>query len=142
MLLEIYFTFLRLPLLYGDYQATLIIAFLSSLVAFAAAVAAKLALKNLKPWYFSAFLATEAYFLLAQTVIAFWYGTAIPILTFFEPATYTFVVFVMPMAMVYRKIMEKWPVLPWHLMIYFLSLLASLVFWYFMVFVFQVFALL
>ena len=141
MLLELYFTFLRLSLNYGDYQAMLIIAFLTSIVAFAVAVGAKLALKSVKPWWFAAFLVTEACFLVAQLFMAFWYGTAIPILTFFVPATYIFVLFVAPMAMVYRKTMEKWPMLPWHFIVYCLSLLASLVFWYFLVFVFTVFAI-
>ena len=141
MLLEIYFTFLRLVMQYGDYQAMLIIAFLTSLVVFTAAAIAKLALKNLKPWWFAAFIATEAYFLLAQTFLAFWYNVEVPIITFFEPATYIFLLFAAPLAMVYRKLMEKWPILPWHLVIYMLSLLGSLVLWYFLVFVYMIFEL-
>ncbi|MCK4327712.1 MAG: hypothetical protein KAW41_04515 [Candidatus Diapherotrites archaeon] len=140
-MIELYFTFFQMVLEYGDYPAMLIMAFLTSLVVFAAAVVAKLALGKVKPWYFSAFLVTEGYFLLAQVFLAFFYSTEIGILTFFEPATYTYLVFVLPMAMAYRKAMEKWPVLPWHFMVYGLSLLASLVFWYFAVFVFGIFAL-
>lgn len=141
MLLELYLTFVRLALQYGDYQAMLIIAFLTSLVAFPLAVGAKLALKNVKPWYFAAFLATEAYFLLAQTFLAFWYRTAISPLTFFEPATYIFIIFAVPMAMVYKKAMARWSFLPWHLVIYLLTLLASLVLWYLLVFQFRILAL-
>ena len=141
MLLETYFTFLRLDLMYGDYKAMLIIAFLTSLVVFAAAVVAKLALGKYKPWYFTAFIATEAYFLVAQLFLAFWYKTAVPVFAFFEPATYVYVIFAVPMAMAYRKMMKKWPMLPWHTVIYALSLLASLVFWYLLIFQYGIFRL-
>ena len=140
MLLELYLTFVRMALTYGDYQAMLVIAFLSSLVAFAAAAATMLALKNLKPWWFAAFLATEAWFLLGQTFFAFWYRTAVPPVLFFEPATYVYLLFVVPLAMVYKRVMERWPVLPWHLILYVLSLLGCAVLWYFLVFVFGVLA--
>jgi hypothetical protein len=140
MLLELYLTFVRLALEYGDYQAMLIIAFLSSLVAFAAAAATMLALKNTKPWWFAAFLATEAWFLAAQTFTAFWYHTAVPLFLFFQPATYVYLLFVVPLAMVYRRVMERWPVLPWHLILYVLTLLGCAVLWYFLVFVFGVLA--
>ncbi len=141
MLLELYFTFLRLDLVYGDYQSMLIIAFLTSLVAFMAAAIAKLALGRYKPWYLSAFIVTEAYFFLAQLSLAFWYKAAIPVLAFFEPATYVYVIFAVPMIMAYRKIMKRWPMLPWHAVIYALSLLASLVFWYILVFQYGIFRL-
>jgi len=141
MLLELYFTFLRLDLTYGDYQSMLIIAFLTSLVVFAAAIIAKFALGKYKPWYFTAFIATESYFLLAQLFLAFWYRTAISITTFFEPATYVYVIFAVPMIMAYRKMMKKWPMLPWHLVVYVLSLLASLVFWYILIFQYSIFRL-
>ena len=141
MLLEIYFTFLRLVMEYGDYRAMLIMAFLTSLPVFALAAITKLALKNLKPWWFAAFLATELYFFLAQLFLAFWYHVQISIIAFFEPATYIFLLFAAPLAMVYRKLMEEWPSLPWHLIIYLLSLLGSLVFWYFLVFVYKIFEL-
>lgn len=142
MLLELYFTFLRLALEYGDYQAMLIIGFLTSLPVFAAAIIAKLAFKKVDfPWYFNAFIATEVYFLLTQIFLAFWYKTGVSLFAFFEPATYIYVIFVVPMIMAYRKIMKKWPVLPWHFLIYVLSFLTSLVFWYFLVFYYAVFAL-
>ncbi len=141
MLLELYLTFVRLALEYGNYQAMLIIAFLCSIVVFVAALVAKLILKNFKPWWFAAFLVNEIYFLLAQLFLAFWYGVDIPLLLFFEPSVYVFLLFVVPMTLVYRKIMAQWSVLPWHLVIFSLSLLASVVFWYFLVFVYGVLVL-
>ena len=140
-MLELYFTLFQMVLHYGEFQAMLIMAFLLSVLVFAAAVAARQALGGVRPWWLAAFAATEAYFLLAQLVLAFAYSAEVPLLLFFEPATYTFLLFVVPMAMVYRRAMQKWPVLPWHALVYCLSLLASLVFCYFMVYVFAVFAL-
>lgn len=141
MLLEMYFTFLRLDLMYGDYRSMLIIAFLTSLVAFTAAVAAKLVLGKYKPWYFTAFIATEAYFFIAQLFLAFWYKAAIPVFAFFEAATYVYLILSVPMIMAYRRIMERWPMLPWHLVAYLLSLLASLVLWYLLIFQYGIFQL-
>ena len=139
MLIELYFTFLRLAMQNGDYQAMLIIAFLTSLLAFGAAVVAKLAMKKVQPWWFAAFIATEVYFLLAQTSLAFWYHVEVPLFAFFEPATYIFLIFAVPLAMVYKKLLEKYPILPWHLVIYLLSLLGSLVLWYFIIYVYKIF---
>ena len=141
MLLEMYFTFVRLALQYGDYQAMLVIAFLSSLAVFAVAAVSMLALRGLKPWWFAAFLAAQAWFVAAQVFFAFWYHSAVPLFLFFEPATYIYLLFVVPLAMVYRRVMERWPVLPWHLVLYILSLLGCAVLWYFLVFVFRVLAL-
>jgi len=119
----------------------LILGFLTSLFVFAAAVVAKLALEKYNPWYFTAFIATEFYFLLAQLFLAFWYKATIPIFAFFEPATYVYLILVVPMIMAYRKIMKLRPVLPWHLIIYLLTLLASLVFWYIIIFMYAIFQL-
>ena len=141
MIIELYFTFFNLVLEYGDFQSMLILAFLTSILVFILATIAKFVLNKFKPWYFISFVVTQIYFLIAQTIFALWYKTPVPILLFFEPATYVYLIFAAPMIMAYRKIMKNWPVLPWHVIMYLLSLLASVVFWYFLIFHYTLFVL-
>ena len=59
MLVELYFTLLNMVMQYGELQTLLIISFLTSVVVFAAAAAAKKALQGKGPWYFTGFMTTR-----------------------------------------------------------------------------------
>ena len=141
MLVELYMTFFRLSLEYGEFETMLVAAFMTSLAVFAVVGVTTLVTRKseLKPWWFFAFVLTQLYLFIGQTALAFWYSVEIPTFLFFEPATYTFIVLVLPLTLVYHKVMEKYPILPWHVMQYIFSLLGSLVLWYLLVYFFAVF---
>lgn len=145
MLIESYLTALFLCISYGKPTCWAIISFITSLIAFAFVVVTTLVLrKNEKQvnWFVKLVL-TLTYFILAWVLICLYYGVS-PAKGLSIPLKYglgVFFIFVLPFSWVYKKLMKKYPMLPWHFMQYLCCLVASLIFWAIVIFYFNLFFL-
>lgn len=126
---------------YGINQTWLVISFLFSIPVFIGSLFGTWVSKRIKaPLYFVQFILVQLFAFLFL-LFELWYYKAFEtqyLTLFFEPATYAFVVFVFPLSQAYHKIMDRYPMLPWHLLQYIMSLIGSLTFWAMLIFVFRI----
>ena len=140
MIVELMIILNQMVAKYGISQTWLIISFLFSIPVFIATVLSSLVIKKIKaPLYFLQFILVQLFAFLFL-VFELWYYHSIKmqyLTMFFEPATYAFAIFVFPLSQAYQ-LMDSYPMLPWHLMQYLMSLIGSLAFWALLIFVFRI----
>jgi len=148
MLIEAVITINQMVQTYGYQQSWLIMSFLFSIGIFISCIIGSWIINAIKsgfekaPLYFLQFIFVQLFLAAFMIFEALFYSTSITtnlIFSLFEFGTFSFVLFVFPLSQVYHKIMEKYPVLPWHVTMFLISLLGSLVFWALLFFVFGVF---
>lgn len=140
MLIETYLTIFNLILQYGEMQAWLIVSFLFSLLVFIFTLFSTYITRKLKfSVYFVQFILLQIYGIIFWLFELFYYNAKSTPFFLFIPLTYLYIIFVFPLTLIYNKIMDSYPSLPWHFMQWLMSLLGNLVFWLLLIFVFQIF---
>ena len=143
MLVEAYTAALPLCLTYGKLFFWLVVSFITSIPVFMAVVLTSLYFrKNKKKFNWLVRLALiEAYLLIAWIALLFSGGVGLK--GFSVPLIYgigSFLFLATPLSWAYNKLLDRYPMLPWHFTQYLLCLLGSLVFWAAMVFWFGLFS--
>jgi hypothetical protein len=141
VLIEACLTLVSLVLTYGEYQAMLVAAFLTSVVAFALSAGTSYALRRLKLRFSIAlqFVIVQLFGIAfaALEMLSYKSFSLAGLFAFFVTATYVYAGLVLPLTLIYQKVMREYEVLPWHFTQYLMALLGSLVFWYFVIFWFR-----
>ena len=122
-----------------------VLSFITSLIVFAFVALTTLFFrrKNKEANWFAKLMLTIVYFTIVWIAICIYYGTS-PMEGLSIPLKYgfgVFFLFVLPFSWVYKKLMNKYPMLPWHFVQYLCCLVASLIFWAAVIFYFGIFSL-
>ncbi len=146
MLLEAYFTFFQMTIMKGEMFTIAVISFMLSLPVFAAVVLSTKLMrrgKELKiaPKIIYQLILTEVWLCLAMLFEAIWYGSFE--LSYFLPAlefgAIVYFTLVLPLSLVYWKMMEGYQKLPWHFIQYIFSLAGTTIFTALAILVFNIF---